>query len=303
MRQPKMLQLRSVPLPMPESDFSNLRPSDPPLQTPAIQSCNLPSPDTVTTGESILAWNVHANLIFPQVDDANAKAVAGHIGGNELMETFEKVMTRLDAWAAALPCRLVYSPENFAYWKEMGLGNTFAILHVNYHYLNVLAFYQFLHGSTNSPQSQTTTKYAHKCRESATEICNIIHRAAESSGTELLNSIIGHVLTVASTVQLHILLFSSNDDEIRNAHNLLERNFDRLLDLKKYWSCVDISFYRFDAFHRACLRSRDDSHFRLDQYMLKFMVEFAAPMTERPSVGDSDQNWEESWAQIAKDVC
>jgi hypothetical protein len=111
-----------------------------------------------------------------------------------------------------------------------------------------------------------------------------------------LFSLVGHILTIASTAQLHILLFSSDAAETKNARRLLERNFELLSLLKTYWPCVDASVSRFEAFHTACLRCQDDSHFQMDQWMLKFILEFAAPVNERNDYKGSEETIRGEWS-------
>lgn len=100
-------------------------------------------------------------------------------------------------------------------------------------------------------------------------------------------SVVGHVLVIASTVQLHILLFSNNEPEISAARHRLERNFQILCKLQKFWRALDISLGRFRSFHEACMRSKVtsggmESAFRLDKWMIGFMLEFSKPVEERP---------------------
>lgn len=99
---------------------------------------------------------------------------------------------------------------------------------------------------------------------------------------------IGHVLVIASTVQLHILLFSNDDTQIAAARLRLERNFSLLCELQKLWRVVDISLDRFRSFHDACIRSKEtlagnaNEVFRLDQWMVEFLMEFSRPIFDRP---------------------
>ena len=258
----------------------------------------------------MIAHSVTVNMIISKIDQVNSQAVSGELQGADLLQAVEEASHDLDAWASALPDRMVNTPENLAYWTRNGFGNIFVVLHMNYHHLCQLLFYQFLHGSTDqdsSPGSARQTddaqlkgQYAEKCRFHATRLCNLIHLASETPGAELLNSIVGHVLTIASTIQLHILLFTGNQVDMQDAHRLLERNFEYLTRLRVYWPCIDISLSRFEAFHQACLRSQDDSQFRMDQWMLKFMLEFAAPLAKRWDDEDDDDLFQRPWSQISR---
>lgn len=276
------MPLRDVPLPMAEKRFLELAPNAPPRYHQIPKSAS-PGLKPLIPQDSLIAHSVIVNQIFPRIDQVNSLAVSGELQGHHLLDTIEQVSQELLSWELDLPVNIVNTPENLAFWTSQGFGNVFVILHMNYYYLCQLLFYQFLHNSSSTHiyNPEITAQYASKCAQYATDFCNLIHLASETPGAELLNSIVGHVLTVASTVQLHTLLFSADSAQVQNSRRLLERNFQLLTRLKTYWPCIDISFSRFETFHKACLRSQDDSLFRMDQWMLKFMLEFATPLTER----------------------
>ncbi|OAP65744.1 hypothetical protein AYL99_01716 [Fonsecaea erecta] len=308
-RLPKMMPLRNVPLPMAEKRFIELSPTIPPNRT-YIASRGSPSAKSHVPQDSLIAHSVVVNQMFSQIDDVNARAVSGELEGFELTQAVEQLSLELDSWVSNLPDKMINTPENLVYWTRQGFGNVFVVLHMDFCHLCQILFYQFLHGSTNrtyhhqdQTQSQLRSKYAQKCRQYSTDVCNLIHLASETEGAELLNSIVGHVLAIASTVQLHILLFSDSAVDSQRARRLLERNFELLTRLKTYWPCIDISFARFEAFHKACLRCQDDSHFQMDQWMLKFMLEFAAPLAERyEDEGDGEDSLQRPWSLISTDV-
>lgn len=102
----------------------------------------------------------------------------------------------------------------------------------------------------------------------------------------VLYNMIGHVVVIASTVQIHALLFSPDVTEIAAAKDRLERNFTILLRLRELWPSLDVRMIRLQKFHKACRTSMKTS-FKLDRSMLKFLSEFAKPVDERPS---GDQN-------------
>ena len=287
---------------MGEKQFLELPTTEVPDESP-FRDCQSSTPLAIASSNSFVAYSATLNQIFPKIDQANAQSVSDKISGIDLIQVVEEASHSLERWASALPVNMINTPQNLAYWTENGLGNVFVILHMNYYHLCQLLFYQFLHGSTNqTSHPQLTSQYAQKCRQYATQLCDLIHTASETPGAELLNSFVGHVLTIASTIQLHVLLFSEDDGEIRNARRVLERNFELLMHLKMYWPCIDLSFSRFEAFHRACLRSQDDSQFRMDQWMLKFMLEFAAPLTERGADEDTEGMLQRPWNQISRSL-
>ena len=114
----------------------------------------------------------------------------------------------------------------------------------------------------------------------ATALCEILYRAYATPGCDVYYTMVGHVLVIASTVQLHILLFGSDEDQIKLARGRLERNFEILTKLQTYWSTLDSCLVRFQEFHKACIKSKESS-FKLDRWMLQFLFEFANPIGER----------------------
>jgi hypothetical protein len=295
-RLPKMMPQRNVPLPMAEHKFLQLSSTASPYLS---QRSDLGSTTAAlyVLDDSLLAHSVALNQRFSQIDKLNSQAVSGELQGAELIQEVERISLEMGTWASELPDRMRNTPENLEYWTSQGSGNIFVLLHIQYHHFSQLLFYQFLHGSADPTcHSSANYKYAQNCRQHATNLCNLIHLARGTLATEPLFSLVGHVLTIASTAQLHILLFGSDAAEIQNARRLLERNFELLTLLRTYWPCVDASFSRFEAFHRACLRCQDDSQFQMDQWMLKFMVEFAAPVNERKDYESSEDIFYGEWS-------
>lgn len=103
---------------------------------------------------------------------------------------------------------------------------------------------------------------------------------------------IGHALVISSTVQLYILLFSDDGVDCHAARRRLEKNFMILCNLQNLWRTVDHSFGRFIEFHTACMRSKETLEdpsrtFKLDKWMLRFLMEFSKPVEKR---GENDSN-------------
>ena len=292
-----MMPQRSVPLPMAEHKFLQLSSTASPCLSQRSDIGSTTEELYAPPDDSLLAQSVALNQTFSQIDNLNSQAVSGGLQGAELIQEVERISLELEAWASELPDRMRNKRENLAYWTNQGSGNIFVLLHIQYHHFSQLLFYQFLHGSADPTcYSSENHKYAQNCRQHATDVCKLVHLACGTQATEPLFSLVGHVLTIASTAQLHILLFSSDAAAIRNARGLLERNFEFLTLLRTYWPCVDASFSRFEAFHSACLRCQDDSQFQMDQWMLKFMLEFATPVAARKDYENSGDILHGEWS-------
>jgi hypothetical protein len=90
-------------------------------------------------------------------------------------------------------------------------------------------------------------------------------------------------------VHIYTLLFGTDDAEIALARARLEHNFRIISRLQGYWPSLQASLSRLAAFHAACLgRGRGgrsgsgsgggDAMFRLDRWMLRFLLDFARPV-------------------------
>jgi hypothetical protein len=99
---------------------------------------------------------------------------------------------------------------------------------------------------------------------------------------------VGHVVVIASTVQIHSLLFEGEEANVSLAKTRLEKNFCILTHLRQLWPTLDICMERLMAFHHACRDSADTS-FCMDRWMVRFLVEFASPVSDKAS-STQDQN-------------
>lgn len=285
-----MLPRRDVPLPMAETDFLELSVSTPPGPRPLVKPSSL-MPELFVPSDSLMAYSVLLNQRLERIDEINTRAVSGDLYGEELLDAVRAISLDLEKWELALPEHMKNTARNLTHWTRKGLSSPFVLLHIDFNHFNQLLFYQFLHGSADfASTSSTIYQHAQKCRQHATELSNLIHLCSVTPGAQPLYSIGGHILTIASTALLHTFLFTNDDVERQSTRQLLERNFEFLTKLKKYWPCLDISFSRFEAFHTACMHCRDDSHFRMDQWMLKFLLEFAVPINGRQYHAIDEQN-------------
>lgn len=190
----------------------------------------------------------------------------------------------LDEWADNLPPSLRYSEQNVMYWAEKGFGTIFITLHVNYNHAGQLLFYQHLHSDQKREQGHDGTQgFAQRCKQHATNLCDLIYEAKRLPDTDVLYPLAGHIQCLASTVHVHTLLFGIDDDEILAAKTRLERNFEMISSMNNYWPMNHMSISRLQHFHNSCLRSKDDS-FRLDAWMLRFLLGFTQDIKDRDAI-------------------
>ncbi|OAA52924.1 Fungal specific transcription factor [Cordyceps fumosorosea ARSEF 2679] len=301
-RLPKMMPFRNVPLPLAEDAFLALsftQPAVPGTPTPQQGSPGQP-PLPVPSPDSLIAQAMKIGLALSKIDQINSLAASGTVHYVDLIPQVEATYQELHSWQRGLPATMANTADNLAHWTGKDQGHIFVFLHMNYHHLCQLLFYQFIHHSTHDEACPPrAAQFAALCRDSSSQLCELMHRAGKSPGAELLNSLVGHILAIASTVQLHALLFGEDDTEMRNARRLLEQNFELLKRLETYWPCIDMSFARFEAFHNACLRFQDGSQFRMDRWMLTFLLEFATAISEsRTAEGSNNSGAPQSWRNI-----
>ncbi|KAG7139842.1 putative transcriptional regulatory protein like [Verticillium longisporum] len=247
-------------------------------------------------GSQLLAQMIKVNRILLEINNFNQRCVTENPTWETLSQGVDVLTARLDDWVANLPPNMHDTPENFAWFASRGLGRIFAAVYLGYYHFGQLLYYQFLHGAaidaplspedsrgtmaTESPSAMRRQEYAQRTKEHAGRLCEMVYRSQATAGADVRYTMTSHVLVIASTVQIHTLLFSGDEDDIGVARSRLERNFELLLRLQCYWPTVDRAISRLRAFH-ATARTSVDSSFVLDRWMLRFMVEFAESMEEK----------------------
>ncbi|OBT43082.1 hypothetical protein VE00_05487 [Pseudogymnoascus sp. WSF 3629] len=227
---------------------------------------------------SLLSQMVKLHFILIEVNDFNSYTVTGQLSEAETVTMVTKLSQKLDDWHASLPPSMRDTPENLTRYKAQGLGRMFVAVYLGYYNYGQLLFYQFLNSDHHSPYVQSQL-YAAKCESYATRLCEIVYAANAIPECEVHYMMAGHVLAIASTVQIHTLLFADDEEKIQAAKYRLERNFEILMRLKRFWPTLDISFARFQEFHRVCRESMETS-FRMDRWMLTFLLEFGKPLSK-----------------------
>ncbi|KAL1864280.1 hypothetical protein VTK73DRAFT_5990 [Phialemonium thermophilum] len=291
---PRALQPRyDILLPMDERRFARLGSQSPDPPVSGVAAYMESEAYVSETSESILARMVMLNPILYDVNTLNARAISGALQDQDIQKSVADIAAALEAWQRQLPPVLRSTPGNHAFWAAAGFGNIFAMLHINFNYMGQLLFYRYLHHSLSSdgcrPDASLASCYAYKCKEHAARLCELIYQARKSPHADLRYPLVGHFLVIASTVHLYTLLFGSDEDEIAVAKSRLETNFQIITELQSYWPSLEASFSRLATFHKACLENKDDP-FRLDQWMLRFLVEFAQLVAERDSQADDESH-------------
>ncbi|CZR53483.1 uncharacterized protein PAC_03362 [Phialocephala subalpina] len=270
----QMPTLDDMPLPTDDVIFLNLRHGDYPPST---------FTNSTTAASPLLAQMIKLNRILLEINSLNERTVSGATSGVILENEVMDLSNALDEWHASLPPFMHDTPTNIHRYASQGLGRMFVAVYLGYYHFGQLLFYQFLHGDVHSTVLSAHF-YANKCKAHAESLCEIIYASHSVRNCDVQYTMVGHILVIASTVQIHTLLFSDNETQIASARRRLERNFEILSQLRTYWPTLDICFTRLQAFHKACRNSMDES-FRLDQWMLRFLSEFAEPVDDKVMEG------------------
>lgn len=293
----QMIRRNDVPLPMDEEAFLLLSPGS---------TSDLDLLMNSDRNHSLLAQMIKLNSILLEVND-----YIKDLTTTPLALISEQRVTdlslKLDNWLIALPKNMRDTPENLQSFARNGLGRIFVAIYLGYYHFGQLLFYQYLDEQQRGLLSSSTVQEGvTKCKYHAMCLSQIIDAAMATPGCDVKYSMVGHITVVASSIHIHTLLFETDDKEIRQARGQLERNFNHLVGLRKYWPALEVCFSRLKTFHELCMKSMDTSY-RMDGWMLRFLTEFARPIEaeERQDGENSDLDfntwigdtvgWSTSW--------
>ncbi|KAL4804608.1 hypothetical protein BDV18DRAFT_161702 [Aspergillus unguis] len=219
--------------------------------------------------------------IWTRINQLNKESVKSTYDSSSRL--VDSLAQELDGWNMALPSTLQESAANLDHYASLGLGNAFAALHLGFHYYNEVLFYQFL--ARGPDNTSNVSKYRTRCEDHALAFCNLLYACRPNSQSQCLYVMVGHMLVVTSTIYIHMLLFSTTTSKVHLARQRLEQNFEILTELQSYWVPLDVALSRLRVFHNACTRSIEES-FRMDQWMLAFILEHGSAVGERRLGGD-----------------
>lgn len=279
-RLPRLLTpLNDIPLPVDEVLFLSMRPGEESCE-PVIKN---------QKKSSILAEMVRLNHILLQINQFNIRASENNLDSHSILRDVEDLSQQLDVWFMELPEHMRDNRENLTRYAEQGLGRLLVALYLGYYNYGQMLFYRFLH--EDSEKSDTRTRYyAKKCKYHAGKLCEIVYASEEVPGCDAKYNMVGHVLMIASTVQIHSLLFEDDENVVAIARERLEKNFCILTHLVSLWPTLDVCMDRLMTFHASCRESAETS-FCMDQWMVRFLVEFANPVSEKGTEAPNKSSW------------
>ncbi|CAI7570025.1 unnamed protein product [Penicillium bialowiezense] len=184
---------------------------------------------------SLLAQMVLLNRILCEINDFNIQAANTTLTTDYLMSNVSALSAKLDDWLAHLPAHMHDTRANLLSFASNGLGQLFVTLYLGYYHYGQMLFYRFLHEDVRGCVPRTHF-YANKCKEHAVLLCEMIYSSDEVAGCDVLYNMVGHVLVIASTVQIHTLLFGVDNESIAQARQS-ERGDD---EIKRPWTLEEI---------------------------------------------------------------
>jgi hypothetical protein len=230
------LQTERPRVPMDESTFFSMKPGDP----------------DVTLAEwkpGIWGYMVKTVELYTQILDLNRYLAETPTWDEESIEdAVRNLAVKLVAFEENLLPELRYSAENLQAHVSRGLGRTFIAFHLGYQHYSTLLFYQYL--DQHRPPTRNGKAYSECCKFHAKTFCDILMASREQGEAEALYNIVGHLTVVSSSVLLHTYLFG-DADELPDIRRRLESNFESLVQLRDYWSSVELMVGPCSRKHKA----------------------------------------------------
>ncbi|KAF7592257.1 hypothetical protein BBP40_000459 [Aspergillus hancockii] len=227
-------------------------------------------------------WSEMAMLtrIWAEIHQLNKATVEGRIGSRELETGTDRLSHALQSWSDGLPQNLKENQDNLERYARLGLGNAYAALHLGFHFYHEVLYYQFL-GDTGQAETESVQRYRSQCQKHAFAFCDLLYRCRALEQCQAQYAMVAHMLVVTSTIYIHVLLFSEEEEKIRMVRHRLVRNFEICSVLQTFWAPLDVALSRLQTFHSTCKQSIDRS-FCMDGWLLKFIIEHGSSITERP---------------------
>lgn len=208
----------AVDLPMDETMFESLSPEETKLNSP--------------WQPGIWAHKISLVQLFGPIQDLNHRSVYGNVGTEELESSVASLSRLLENWEWTIPHDVRMNAENLQRHIQAGHGGAFVALHLGYHHYATLLYFRFLEPTASS--SASAELYRLKCKVHASSYSELLKLARQKENCEVIYPTVGHMAVVSSSVLLHTLLFSE-DENLQDARDALNANFEAILELRRYW--------------------------------------------------------------------
>ncbi|VUC33639.1 unnamed protein product [Clonostachys rosea] len=254
----------AIDLPLHEPIFESLCPDDTKLNVP--------------WEPGLWAHKISLVRLFGPIKDLNHRSVYGNIDHDEIESTVMSLSKLLDDWEWTIPPNVRLSTENLERYIEVGHGGAFIALHLGYHHYATLLYFRFLEPAASS--SPLAAIYRAKCKFHASSYSDLVKLARQKENCEAIYPTVGHMAVVSSSVLLHTLLFSTEED-VQPARDALKSNFEAILELRRYWPNTESMIHRLVTFQNYCLLSNDYRTHKLDGWMLRFLIQYSLPLGDK----------------------
>ncbi|KAK7705223.1 hypothetical protein SLS64_008059 [Diaporthe eres] len=208
----------AVDLPMDETMFESLAPDETKLNSP--------------WQPGIWAHKISLARLFGPIQDLNHRSVYGNVTAEELESSVASLSKLLEDWESMIPHDVIMNAENLERHIQAGHGGAFVALHLGYHHYATLLYFRFLEPAASS--SPFAALYRTKCKFHASSYSELVKLARQKENCEVIYPTVGHMAVVSSSVLLHTLLFSE-DENLQDARDALNANFEAILELRRYW--------------------------------------------------------------------
>lgn len=263
------MRTEDLPFPMNEVAFLSMKRGDTSAAYSSVRGQEV----------SLIAQMISLNLILADIHELHVQMVNGRMSGAQ--DTLEALSARLESWHQSLPDYWQATPENLEHYGAIGLGRLFVASHLGYLHFSELLFYSFLQEAGTTPDCEDMVhEYAARCKSYSAQLCDLVYTASLLPNCKVLYTMVGQNLVIASTVQIHNLLFCTDEAEIAASRQRLERNFVILTEMRTYWPVLEVSFASFRTFREACQKSMDTA-FKMDDWMLRFLYALTKPVEDK----------------------
>ncbi|KAM5370350.1 hypothetical protein ACJA88_009931 [Fusarium oxysporum] len=212
----------SSPLPIDETSFKCLRPS----------SSNQNSSRT----PGVFAHMVTLIQHFGHIQGVNRAMAKGDMVPKVKCNAIKLIGQKLESWRTDLPENMQMTIQNIYCHQQSDLGGHFIALHLVFHHLSALVYFNSL--ETKEPSYMGQEDHVALCKSHASSFSSLLHISRQMSGCQQNYPTVGHMTTVASAVLLHTLLLGEPED-IPKARQELNTNFEALIELRQYWPATE----------------------------------------------------------------
>ncbi|KAH8658183.1 fungal-specific transcription factor domain-containing protein [Xylariales sp. PMI_506] len=157
----------------------------------------------------------------------------------------EELAEEYDQYTASMDLSLRRTSDNLAKHLQAGTLRKFAFMHLLYHHVGQLLYFQALKGPTD-PGLKLSSR-VQKCHEHAFSIVQIIEYTRDEGGFDIHNPYMGQLLTAATVVYSHALLTVSSFEAARQLQVQVAKIRNCMLRLQRHTRLFNWVLQNLDA--------------------------------------------------------